>query len=579
MDEVVLIAGNDNPALADHAMYAHRQDRQVVLVGAPRVGSLVKGSIELHQTASFTAKGFLGDRAVGPGGDIVVYLESTPTEAARVLQRELAMVAKVMRPRSIVLVSTYLVHLGDDLARRAEEDAIKRFRGLGRIVVFRPGHVLSPHSHTGTQLRRLGLLYALLPGNLQGTCVDGDQLFAAIENESAREKVRPQRTYTLLGPNRPWHAWAGLKNPALSAIAWTGRMLATLFLLGILFKRFGPRWLSVDTLRPASIKELLALYNPYNHRHVKIVGYNNGVVHFGHRYSGKTIVSTVHCNRLARVRGLTAQFDGGVTIRKAMTVLAAEDKELHVIPNYSYVTLGTGFFVPIHGSASQFCTIGETINKVWLYEPDSDRVIAAVPGDEDFGRYLYNLSAEVLVWRVQVQVKERSLYSVQQEKLAGVNAEQVWNFFHDDKASNVEIRKAGSAAPEVSVYRYYVKTDNDEGALEVPRDRLGSLWDRLEENPLTSYPFHALTRWLAHHVELFLSRQEFEDFWNTHGTLKIAKIQLRFIKRDGFPNSPFRAHDCVSADLFMLRRHKQAFEDYLRRTLPAVKMNPGKHSR
>ena len=33
--------------------------------------------------------------------------------------------------------------------------------------------------------------------------------------------------------------------------------------------------------------ELLALYNPYNYRHVKVVGYNNGVNHFGQKFAAK----------------------------------------------------------------------------------------------------------------------------------------------------------------------------------------------------------------------------------------------------------------------------------------------------
>jgi hypothetical protein len=115
--------------------------------------------------------------------------------------------------------------------------------------------------------------------------------------------------------------------------------------------------------------------------------------------------------------------------------------------------------------------------------------------------------------------------------------------------------------------------------VEVPRDALGRLWDRLEENPITSVIFHGLTRWLAHHVELFLSEEEFATFWDTHRSVPIRKIQLRYIRRDGFAHSPFRRHDCISADLFMLKKHRGAFDAYLKRTIPAAQMNPGKHSR
>src|SRR5262249_39998117 len=149
--------------------------------------------------------------------------------------------------------------------------------------------------------------------------------------------------------------------------------------------------------------------------------------------------------------------DCGVTIRRAMDVLSAHAKELYVLPNYSYVSLGTAFFVPIHGSASKFCTVGETIESVILYDPTEDRVIAAKSMDTEFGEYLYNLSADVLLLRLAVRVKDRSRYYVKQETVVNPTARQVWDWFHDTAASNVEVRKAGSATPQVTVYRYYTQ--------------------------------------------------------------------------------------------------------------------------
>ena len=58
-----------------------------------------------------------------------------------------------------------------------------------------------------------------------------------------------------------------------------------------------------------------------------------------------------------------------------------------------------------------------------------------------------------------------------------------------------------------------------------------------------------------------------------------VKGTKRYIRRDGMPHSPFRDHDCVSVDLFMLRRHRRRFEAYLKDTFPVVRTNPGKHSR
>jgi len=90
---------------------------------------------------------------------------------------------------------------------------------------------------------------------------------------------------------------------------------------------------------------------------------------------------------------------------------------------------------------------------------------------------------------------------------------------------------------------------------------------------------HASARHLAWHVELFFTAQEFATFWQTHRSLPLKKIQVRYIRRDGLPHSPFRAHDCVSVDLFMLRHHRQQFEAYLASTFAVVRTNPGKHSR
>jgi hypothetical protein len=252
---------------------------------------------------------------------------------------------------------------------------------------------------------------------------------------------------------------------------------------------------------------------------------------------------------------------------------------LPVLPNYSYVTLGTSFFVPIHGSASQCSTIADTIEKVVLYDPVEDRLVVAHRGDPEFAQYLYNLSAHVLLLRLRLATKEKSKYFVKRLESACPSSDEILNCFHDPKPSNVEVRKAGSAAEAVTIYQYFTQqADRDGAALELPRDAIGQIWDRLEENPISSVLFHGLIRRFAHHVELFLSEEEFATFWDTHSILPIQKIQLRFIRRDGFPNSPFRSHDCVSADLFMLKKHREAFERYRKEKLRTATLNPGKHS-
>jgi hypothetical protein len=150
---------------------------------------------------------------------------------------------------------------------------------------------------------------------------------------------------------------------------------------------------------------------------------------------------------------------------------------------------------------------------------------------------------------------------------------------NDQRATNVEIRQAHAASGRVTVARYYTDLgETDSPALELPRDALGRLWDRLEENPVTSYLMHALSRHVAWHTELFFTPEQFDVFWQTHSQLPLRKIQLRYLRRDGLPHSPCRDDDCVSADLFMFRRNRHRFFDYLKTTFSTVRTNPGKHS-
>jgi hypothetical protein len=325
--------------------------------------------------------------------------------------------------------------------------------------------------------------------------------------------------------------------------------------------------------------ELLSLYNPYSFRHIKIVGYNNGVVHFGQHFPGRTIVSTVRCNRLARVNGRFAKFDGGVTIRQAVDVLHPVGKEFYVVPNYSYVALATSFFIPIHGSASDYATMGETIERVLIYDPVEDRLIAARRSDPEFRERLYNLQRDTLLLRLVFRIKPKSRYFMKHEQLQQPTGQQVVAVFQDQQAANIEIRQPKSDCPTVDVRKFYTDSAGQgTDGLEFPRDSLGRLWDKLEANPVSSLLFHAAVRLLGFHCELFFTPAEFLVFWDTHSRFPISKIQLRYIKRDGFPHSPFAQHDCISADMFMWRKHKPRFEQYLKETYHAVQFNPGKHS-
>jgi hypothetical protein len=560
MHDTLLLAGSAKSPLADFAAFACRPGRRIVAVS----GDEDLSRADFQPTRAVV---FVGRRLTPQVNAVLAALAQGPARTSL---------------EQLILISTFAAHLGDERAGGAEREALAPFQGLPvQIVVFRAGHVLSTSSSATATLRRLGFAWPLVPARLSSCFLDGDELFAAIEHELSRP-VSKSRTYAIPGPRRSWRDVlrqsrpTGLLPRLLTLVLALPALLGVGHLLYFLMRR---RLGDPDTLYPRSPQELLSLYNRYSFRHVKIVGYNNGVVHFGHQYPGKTLVSTIHCSRIAWIKGDRIKLDAGTTIRQAVAALAGAGKELYVVPNYSYVSIGTSFFVPIHGSASDFCTLAETIDRVLLYDPVEDRLVRAGRSSPAFGHYLYNLSRDVLLLRLSLRVKDKSVYYRKQTRVAAPTSEQIIALLTDPRPSNVEIRKAQSGQDTIDVYQYYNEPQpGDAEALAFPRDELGKLWDRLESNRLTAAMFHGLVRRLAHHVELFIPLEEFGVFWSTHAALPIRKIQLRYIKRDGCLHSPFAKHDCISADLFMLKKHKQAFEQYVKTTFRGVSHNPGKHS-
>jgi hypothetical protein len=598
----LLVAGFGSPVAADYAAYAGATGEQNV---GERDGVVVP--VHCHtEKCGYEPEALATDSPGCPSltlparqglapqlsvdNALVVFLPRRLTDTDRCALDTVLSLADERQTKFIGVVSTFRAHFDDERAADSEAYVLARAKGI-RTVIFRPGFVLSRNSLAGARVRRFGFAYPLVPRRLRSCCVDGEELFKAIESERGISGPIGTRLRTVLGPNRPWkdilaeRRAPGLVGACLTAVS----VVLALVLIGqlaalalSLLSRWRPSlkcW-NFDTLRPRSFPELLALCNRYNYHHVKVVGYNNGVNHFGHRYAGKTIVSTVNCNRVTRVGADLLKADCGVTVRKALDFLSAAGQELYVVPNYSYVCLGTSFFVPIHGSASDFSTIADTIVRVVLYDPARDRIIAASRGERNFGEYVFNLDANVLLLRLYLRVKAKSRYYVDRQTLYEPSNEELLAALQDKRAANIEIRKSRASNDTVTLSKYYNEPgDTPSPVLELPRDALGSLWDRLEENPVTSFLMHALTRYFAWHVELFFTAEEFAVFWGSHQKLPLRKLQLRYIRRDGFPHSPFQRHDCVSVDLFMFRRHRSQFEDYLKRTFGTVRTNPGKHSR
>ena len=162
-----------------------------------------------------------------------------------------------------------------------------------------------------------------------------------------------------------------------------------------------------------------------------------------------------------------------------MDFLAEGGEELYVVPNYSYVSLGTAFFVPIHGSAVDYSTVADTITRVVLYDPESDRIISAGRHESDFAENVYNLRSSAVVLRLYLRAKPKSRYYVRRETLTGATAADLIDALRDLEATNVEIRQGHAASPRVTVSRYYTDLEGTIGAApgvapRRPRPPLGS---------------------------------------------------------------------------------------------------------
>lgn len=525
---------------------------------------------------------------------IVLLLAAKHDAAQTALVDDIARRAKESPGTRVLLVGTFLRHFADARTIRDEAEVRRRLDGVP-ITFLRAGHLLGDGTRLACRLRSLSWLAPLVPRRISSTFLNESDLWAMVATEAAEAGTMRRascRELTLLGRNRPWREVLGEHNPGgpLSAGLRGLATVLSFLLVGQLVALFvGPlrRWSSrlrscwFDTLYPQSVSELLSLYNCYGYRDVKVVGYNTGVVHFGQTFPGRTVVSTIKTAGPPRIDGYRVKLDAGTLMRTTIDALRADDKELFVVPNYSYISMGTCFFVPVHGSGSEVTTVADTIERVLLYDPVEDRLVATSRSEEAFGRYLYNPASGALLLRLYVRAKEKSRYFVKQETLSATSGEAVLEVFADREPSNIEIRKSQAASETIDVYKYYDQGDGEgggAGALEMPKDAIGRLWDRLEENPISSYLFHAMVRKFGYHVELFFTKEEFVRFWETHTELPISKIQLRYVKQDGMPHSPFGKHDCISADLFMRRKHSSVFQEYLRNNFSHVQSNVGKHS-
>jgi hypothetical protein len=542
--------------------------------------------------------------------EVVFFLR--PRVSTRVLKvfAQIARQANGEQISCVVVLLSLGVHFGDRASAEFECflcDSLKQH--VSRLTVIRTGHVLSSLSRTSLRLREMDVFSPLIHDRMTSTFVDGERLFRTIEAEliSADALRRPQlasfgsgfRELTLLGTRRSWRSVIPKRlNP--------GRLPRITRRLSSLLSAFGFSWIllqllrfcqyfipslrqiSFHTLKPRSYRELISLYTSHNCGDVVIAGYNNGVNHFGWDFPDRTVVLTTSIPGRTRIQTVESpgrsparilRADAGLTLNHCIRALKRAGLEFFVVPNYSWISMGTLFFVPIHGSGSRISTLGDTIDEVLLYDGDHDQFIRARRGDLLFRESMYSKNRHLLLLRMKLSVKPQSQYFVKRFKLQNPSAQEILDLFVDSEACNVEVRRSTASSDFVEVSKYYSDvSQGDQRLLEVPRDKIGQIWDRLEQTPVVSTLFHWFVRTFGFHVELFLTPEEFSVFWGQIGTLPISKIQLRRVLKDGIPNSACETGDRISADLFMTRRNRDGFCRFIAGHLPGVRTNPGKQS-
>lgn len=535
--------------------------------------------------------------------------------------------------RCVVLISTLQHHLAKTPETDLEQLLSHRLKPhLSHLTIIRTGFVLGAKSNVRMWARRLSAVEPLISSRLSTTFLSVERLSGIVEQEfqlqSSMESQAPLsnsqgvRTITVLGQRQLWkdivkESSTTFHHPLLHGSKLVCGVLGSLGgrwlveKLARLTGRLSKSWkqITFEMLKPRTVCELKELCNRHSCEEIQIAGYNNGVNHFGWKFPTKTVVQTIDVKGKAELVELpltaskktdsqfadevdlgssaTGRFKvgAGLTLKSCIVELSRTGHEFFVVPNYSYISMGTLFFVPVHGSGSQVSTLGDTIEEVELWDSLTEQSVILRRGDTLFRDSIYNTTRHLLVVSLTLLVRNSTSYSVRRETLDNATTDDVLLLLNDPEASNVEIRKNRAAATAIEVSRYYSEAGTNTpgspasvSSLVVPRDRMGRVWDRLEETPLVSTLFHWFVRTYAFHVELFLKPDEFRIFWEHHQSLPVSKIQLRRVLKDGMTHSACQHEDCVSADLFMTQGNRDVFCQFIARYLPNVRTNPGKQT-
>ena len=205
-EDLLLIAGLGEPAAADYAAYACTVGRRnVVVIGDKSTDDLVAAPASVRALADLSPQKSQIGATSEKGPALVLFVGSRVTLRDQSTLAGIFQFANETQSCFVGIVSTFRVHLDDAEAAKAEALVLGMAKGLSaRIVVFRPGHLLSPNSCARTWLRRFGFCAPLVPRRFRCCFVESDELFSAIENERELRSKNGVRELTILGPNQPW---------------------------------------------------------------------------------------------------------------------------------------------------------------------------------------------------------------------------------------------------------------------------------------------------------------------------------------------------------------------------------------
>src|SRR5262249_17226042 len=154
MNDLLLIAGADNPVLADYAAHAGaRRAGPVAVLSTADVCRELGWNVACHALDGPSKARFLSAHEGTADWAVVGCLGRRRTRRQRELLAAVADLAAEGRVARVCLVGTFRVHFGDRRAVELEEYALGRLKHLrAKTVLLRPGHVLSARAPAGRRL-------------------------------------------------------------------------------------------------------------------------------------------------------------------------------------------------------------------------------------------------------------------------------------------------------------------------------------------------------------------------------------------------------------------------------------------